>query len=97
MTRPRQLLDRWFHLARLDARPQSAPRVSRHTANAEGQPYVQDRGSPLGFLEVIDDHTPGFAENRDNRPYIFARVALIDRSIEEFPCARRCVGRMALA
>jgi hypothetical protein len=44
--------------------------VSRHAANAEGQPYVPDRGGPPGFLEVIDDHTPGSAEIRDNRQYI---------------------------
>ena len=27
------------------------------TANADGQPYIQYRGGPLGFLKVIDDHT----------------------------------------
>ena len=29
------------------------------TANAEGQPYIQYRGGPPGFLKVIDDHTSG--------------------------------------
>lgn len=29
------------------------------TANAEGQPYIQYRGGPPGFLKVIDEHTPG--------------------------------------
>jgi predicted pyridoxine 5'-phosphate oxidase superfamily flavin-nucleotide-binding protein len=29
------------------------------TANLEGQPYVQHRGGPPGFLHVIDDKTLG--------------------------------------
>ena len=27
------------------------------TVNAEGQPYIQHRGGPKGFLKVIDDRT----------------------------------------
>ena len=27
------------------------------TANAEGQPYIQHRGGPAGFLRVLDEHT----------------------------------------
>ena len=27
------------------------------TANADGQPYIQYRGGPPGFLKVIDDRT----------------------------------------
>src|SRR5580704_4863927 len=30
------------------------------TANAAGQPYIQYRGGPPGFLKAIDDHTLGF-------------------------------------
>lgn len=40
------------------------------TANAQGQPYVQHRGGPPGFLHVLDDHTIGFADLRGNRQYI---------------------------
>ena len=40
------------------------------TANADGQPYVQHRGGPPGFLRVIDEHTLGFADYRGNRQYI---------------------------
>lgn len=40
------------------------------TANAEGQPYVQYRGGPPGFLKVLDEHTLGFADFGGNRQYI---------------------------
>lgn len=40
------------------------------TASAEGQPYVQHRGGPAGFLKVIDEHTLGFADYGGNRQYI---------------------------
>ena len=37
------------------------------TANAEGQPYIQHRGGPHGFLKVLDDKTLGFADFAGNR------------------------------
>jgi uncharacterized protein len=40
------------------------------TVNAEGQPYIQHRGGPAGFLRVIDDKTIGFADFSGNRQYI---------------------------
>jgi uncharacterized protein len=40
------------------------------TANAEGQPYIQHRGGPPGFLRVVDSRTLGFADFRGNRQYI---------------------------
>jgi predicted pyridoxine 5'-phosphate oxidase superfamily flavin-nucleotide-binding protein len=40
------------------------------TANAEGQPYIQYRGGPPGFLKVIDEHTLGFADFGGNRQYV---------------------------
>jgi len=40
------------------------------SANAVGQPYIQHRGGPKGFLRVIDDRTLGFADYRGNRQYI---------------------------
>jgi predicted pyridoxine 5'-phosphate oxidase superfamily flavin-nucleotide-binding protein len=40
------------------------------TASADGQPYIQHRGGPAGFLKVIDRRTLGFADFRGNRQYI---------------------------
>jgi predicted pyridoxine 5'-phosphate oxidase superfamily flavin-nucleotide-binding protein len=40
------------------------------TANKEGQPYIQHRGGPPGFLRVLDDQLIGFAEFTGNRQYI---------------------------
>jgi uncharacterized protein len=42
------------------------------TASAEGQPYIQHRGGPAGFLHVLDDKTIGFADFIGNRQYITA-------------------------
>lgn len=40
------------------------------TANAQGQPYIQHRGGPAGFLQVLDAHTIAFADFAGNRQYI---------------------------
>lgn len=40
------------------------------TSNLEGQPYIQHRGGPAGFLKVVDKHTLGFADYAGNRQYI---------------------------
>lgn len=40
------------------------------TATASGQPYIQHRGGPPGFLRVLSPHTLGFADFRGNRQYI---------------------------
>ena len=40
------------------------------TASADGQPYIQHRGGPPGFLKVLDDSTIGFADYVGNRQYI---------------------------
>src|SRR5215831_16970516 len=40
------------------------------TVNAEGQPTIQHRGGPPGFLQVLDEKTIGFADFRGNRQYI---------------------------
>ena len=49
-----------------------------------GWPYVQHRGGPKGFLQVLDDRTLAFADFSGNRQYVSAgnvgadgRVALI--------------------
>jgi uncharacterized protein len=40
------------------------------TSNAEGQPYIQHRGGPPGFLRVLGPTELGFADFRGNRQYI---------------------------
>jgi predicted pyridoxine 5'-phosphate oxidase superfamily flavin-nucleotide-binding protein len=40
------------------------------TVNAEGQPYIQHRGGPPGFLRVLDDKTIGFVDFSGNRQFI---------------------------
>ena len=40
------------------------------TTNAHGQPYIQHRGGPPGFLRVLDAKTIAFADFRGNRQYI---------------------------
>ena len=40
------------------------------TASADGQPYMQHRGGPKGFVKIIDQHTLGFADYSGNRQYI---------------------------
>jgi len=40
------------------------------TVSSDGQPYIQHRGGPKGFLKVIDGKTLGFADFKGNRQYI---------------------------
>src|SRR5262245_44149819 len=40
------------------------------TATAEGQPYIQYRGGPPGFLKVLDERTLAFADFGGNRQYL---------------------------
>lgn len=40
------------------------------TANAAGQPYIQHRGGPAGFLRALDERTIGFVDFAGNRQYI---------------------------
>jgi uncharacterized protein len=40
------------------------------TVNAQGQPYIQHRGGPPGFLRVLDDKTIAFVDFAGNRQYI---------------------------
>jgi predicted pyridoxine 5'-phosphate oxidase superfamily flavin-nucleotide-binding protein len=40
------------------------------TASADGQPYIQHRGGPEGFIKVLDKNTLGFADYSGNRQYI---------------------------
>lgn len=56
--------------------PQLAEFISKQnslylgTVNSEGQPYIQHRGGPRGFLKVLDDRTLGMADFRGNRQFI---------------------------
>lgn len=40
------------------------------TASRDGQPYIQHRGGPPGFLHVLDECTLAFADFAGNRQYI---------------------------
>jgi predicted pyridoxine 5'-phosphate oxidase superfamily flavin-nucleotide-binding protein len=40
------------------------------TATAEGQPYIQHRGGPKGFVKILDKNTLAFADYSGNRQYI---------------------------
>lgn len=40
------------------------------TASADGQPYIQHRGGPKGFIKVLDRHTIAFADYSGNRQFI---------------------------
>ena len=40
------------------------------TANADGQPYIQHRGGPAGFIQVLDAHTLAFVDYAGNKQYI---------------------------
>ena len=42
------------------------------TASATGQPYIQHRGGPKGFLKVLNEKTLAFADFSGNRQYISA-------------------------
>lgn len=62
----------WKHLITADLKREiEAQRsVFLATANAQGQPYIQHRGGPVGFLRVLDNQTIGFADFAGNRQYI---------------------------
>jgi predicted pyridoxine 5'-phosphate oxidase superfamily flavin-nucleotide-binding protein len=40
------------------------------TVSADGAPYIQHRGGPKGFINVLDERTLGFADFAGNRQYI---------------------------
>jgi hypothetical protein len=40
------------------------------TANAAGQPYIQHRGGPPGFIHILDRKTLAFADFSGNRQFI---------------------------
>ena len=40
------------------------------TATADGQPYIQHRGGPKGFVKILDKNTIAFADYGGNRQYL---------------------------
>lgn len=54
----------------LKAEIQAQTSVFLATANADGQPYIQHRGGPAGFLQVLDAHTIACVDFAGNRQYI---------------------------
>jgi hypothetical protein len=40
------------------------------TVNADGQPYIQHRGGPAGFLRVLDENTLAFVDFSGNQQFI---------------------------
>jgi predicted pyridoxine 5'-phosphate oxidase superfamily flavin-nucleotide-binding protein len=42
------------------------------TASADGQPYVQHRGGPKGFIKMVDEETLAFVDYTGNRQYLTA-------------------------
>ena len=40
------------------------------TATADGQPYIQHRGGPKGFIRILDKNTLAFSDYSGNRQYI---------------------------
>jgi len=40
------------------------------TTDASGQPYIQHRGGPKGFIRALDDHSLAFVDYAGNRQYI---------------------------
>lgn len=40
------------------------------TASRDGQPYIQHRGGPKGFVKILDKNTIAFADYSGNRQYI---------------------------
>src|SRR5271155_3373662 len=40
------------------------------TASADGQPYIQHRGGPKGFVKILDKNTLAFADYKGNQQFI---------------------------
>jgi hypothetical protein len=51
------------------------------TASTDGQPYVQHRGGPIGFIKVLSKRSIAFANYAGNKQYIsFGNLAENDRA-----------------
>ena len=64
--------DVWRHTVTPDLAERLAQTFSFYlaTASAAGQPYIQHRGGPPGFLKVLDAQRLGFADFAGNRQYV---------------------------
>lgn len=62
----------WKTLVTADLAAFLAARDSAYlaTASADGQPYIQHRGGPRGFIKVLDERTLAFADFSGNKQYI---------------------------
>ena len=62
----------WQHKVTNDLAAFLAERDSAYlaTATGDGQPYIQHRGGPKGFIKVVDERTLAFADYSGNRQYI---------------------------
>lgn len=62
----------WQHEVTPDLAEFIAQRDSLYlgTTSSDGQPYIQHRGGPMGFLKVIDHKTIGFGDYGGNAQYI---------------------------
>lgn len=68
------------HYAETDFRDRISPDIAAFiaerdsfylaTASADGQPYIQHRGGPKGFLRVVDERMLAFADYTGNHQYI---------------------------
>jgi hypothetical protein len=56
--------------ADLASRLSDANSIYFATASADGQPYIQHRGGPKGFIRILDKNTIAFADYSGNRQYI---------------------------
>jgi hypothetical protein len=54
----------------LGARLSGATSIYFATASADGQPYIQHRGGPKGFIRTLDKNTIAFADYAGNQQYI---------------------------
>jgi predicted pyridoxine 5'-phosphate oxidase superfamily flavin-nucleotide-binding protein len=54
------------------------------TASGDGQPYIQHRGGPKGFVKVLDKQTIAFADYSGNRQYITQGNLLENRKAHIF-------------
>ena len=67
-----------------------------------GWPYLQHRGGPAGFMQVIDEQTLGFADFRGNRQYVSTGNFQVNDRVSlffmDYPSQRRLklLGRVRL-
>ena len=63
------------------------------SVNENGWPYVQFRGGPAGFLNVLDPSTIAYADFRGNRQYLSAGNLSVDNRVSlilvDYPNRRR--------